>query len=60
MRLGGSEGPAINNKIELSTQRSEMKGVRHVKKSCSTYVRRIMHQTHFVEYFSNGSRKELC
>lgn len=62
MKMMMRRRPTINNKIEQSTrtQLSEMKGGRHIKNVCSTYARGIMRPTRFVEYFSNGSTKELC
>lgn len=48
MSLRGSEGPVINNDLKTErtgTQHSEMKVARSLKKLCSTYVGRIMHNS---------------
>lgn len=64
MRLGGSEGPAINNNVEVSTrvhERSEMKGSETSKRNRAPHMSgqsRIRH-IFFVGYFSNGSSERV-
>lgn len=60
MSLGGSEGPAINNSVELSTRvRSEMKGVRSIKETVLYICQRNHASNTFCQIFFSRKQERV-